>query len=266
MKLSYHTLTYKNYPLEEALKRISKIGYEGVEFISLRPHAFPTDLDKKDRQAIVRLMKSLDLELAAFANYSMTIGLNMASGNEKIRASAIQYLKDCINLAYDLGSKITMLIPGTVMQGTPYKQAWSWTVEGLMECMSLAEDKDMIIALEPAFSLLNSTERTMEMIKEIGSKKGMVCLDTLLAYSLGESPTECVRKLGKAITHIHVWDGSLGAPVPPGKGHLNFELFIKALKEIGYDGYLSVELPPVIDPDALAFESKKYLDGLLKSM
>ena len=91
-----------------------------------------------------------------------------------------------------------------------------------------------------------------------------MCLDTLLTYSLNESPTDCVRKWGKAIAHVHVWDGSLSKPVPPGRGHLNFELFVKALKEIEYDGYLSVELPPVVDPDALAFESKKYLDALLK--
>jgi len=269
LKLSSFTTVYCNYPLEEAIKRIAKAGYDGVDLMAVRPHAWPQDFSAAERKNLLRLVRSFDIEVSAVTDFSAAIGLNFSSTKGKIRTEAIRYAKDCIELASDLESKFMMLIPGWLVLGESYEQAWKWAVKGLKECVPLAEEKDITIVIEPAFNLLNSVDSAIRMMKEVSSQNLGICLDTRLAHALNQPLAESVKKLGKDLAIVHVWDiGPQELPTPFGKGIIKFNELIKALTEIGYNGYLSVESPRSIlglpDPDEYARQSKDYLNTLLK--
>ena len=40
MRLAFSTNAYVRYPLEEAIESIARLGYDGVEILADRPHAF----------------------------------------------------------------------------------------------------------------------------------------------------------------------------------------------------------------------------------
>lgn len=269
MKLSCFTTVFSQYPLEEAIRKIAGAGYDGVDLMAIRPHSWPQDFSDTERKNLLSLLRRLNMKAASVTNFGAVVGLNPSSPKERVRRESIQYQKDCIELASDLESRIAMIIPGWFLFGESYEKAWKWAVEGLRECMPLAEDKDIIVAIEPAFNLLNSVDSTIRMMKEVTSKNVGVCLDTFHTYTdLKEPLADSIRKLGKALVHLHVWDAGPQGPVPFGKGFINFDELIKVLNEVGYDGYLAVECMPfgigVPDPDEYVRESSNYLNALFK--
>jgi sugar phosphate isomerase/epimerase len=50
----------------------------------------------------------------------------------------------------------------------------------------------------------------------------------------------------------------------PGRGAIDFDATLTAIKQTGYDGWLTVELYPYLDdPDAAAREAKEFLSQRL---
>lgn len=270
LKLSMFSTVYYGFTLEEAIRRTAKAGYDGIDLMAVRPHAWPLDYDKSERKDLVNLLKKVNLEVPTVTNFGAAIGLNPSSPKEKIRREAVSYLKDCIDFAYDLESKIAMLIPGWYLKGDSPEKAWKWAVEGLKECVRHAEDKEMIIAIEPALNLFDSVESVVRIKKEVGSKVIRICLDTLhTALDLKTPPEDSIKKVQGDLVHYHVWDiDSQGKHVPFGNGVLNFDEITRALNRAGYDGYLSVECMPfafgIPDPDEYARQSVNYLSAIIK--
>ncbi len=85
----------------------------------------------------------------------------------------------------------------------------------------------------------------LEFVKEIDSPWLRVCLDTGHCACLGGSPAEAVRLLGKdylAVLHVHDNDGEKDRHWDPGLGVIDWEAFMDALVEIGFEGTVSLEL------------------------
>lgn len=85
----------------------------------------------------------------------------------------------------------------------------------------------------------------LEFVKEIDSPFLRICLDTGHCSRLGGSPAEAVRLLGKeylAVLHVHDNDGEKDRHWEPGLGIIDWEDFMHALVEIGFEGTLSMEL------------------------
>ena len=69
--------------------------------------------------------------------------------------------------------------------------------------------------------------------------------------------------MGKNLHHIHISDNNR---LPPGKGRCDWVGFMEALTDIGYDGYLAMELGfdrRDIEPDFVARESYEFLKPMM---
>jgi len=84
---------------------------------------------------------------------------------------------------------------------------------------------------------------------------------------LHENGVDYVKTLGEKLYHVHVNDnnGAADQGLIPGQGTVQFQPFIRALREAGYQGYLSLELSFNYqqDPDAAAYKSKMFMESLL---
>jgi len=96
-----------------------------------------------------------------------------------------------------------------------------------------------------------SAENLLAFLKDVGTDNIFINFDpaNLILYGMG-NPIESLRKVGSYVKSVHCKDatttqGTLGvdwgAEVPFGTGEVNAELFLKTLKEIGYDGPLTIE-------------------------
>ncbi len=141
IKLSCCTLGYtRTTTVEDAIKRIAKIGYEGVDLYTGPPHLWPGDYGKEERKAVRDLIEKLNLKLTGFAVGGGGLALQYNFGNPRLslRKLTLQYYLDNIELAHEMGCPLFNVLTGHVLHGTTRDQARKWTMEALQQLFAFA--------------------------------------------------------------------------------------------------------------------------------
>ena len=235
------------YLVEEAITRIAKLGFDGVELDAARPHVWPYDIDKEHRTALKRQIKECSLEVPAISGYYF--GMNFASPLKPEREAATDYLVHCVELCADLGARVLVVVPGVVVYGTPWKEAWNRSLDQLRPGIKRAEELGVLIGIEFVNSLWSNLVTTswqaVDFMKECRSAQVKLVLDSAHAFYGGENIVDVVQSFGKDLVHVHFEDCLTGAPevrAVPGLGDVDLISFYQALKEIDYREHLTVEL------------------------
>ena len=102
MKLAFNTWVYSGFPvwvpsyqLEEVIKRLARIGYDGIEIGAAAPHAFPDYLSAERRHAIRRVLDGEGIKVSSMLPApGGGAGYNVASPDakppERVRRSAVR--------------------------------------------------------------------------------------------------------------------------------------------------------------------------------
>jgi protein FrlC len=263
MITAYQTFSYLNYPFEEVLKRLARIGYKGVEISAASECGTFNykDLDEKRAKAVVEQSKSLGLKIVSYdCELLPASGWNLASPYENIRKRTVEYICKSAIKAEELTAPVMVIVAGRVMYGTQKSRAWDWVVEGLKECAKVAHDHNVSLGLEHLTLLEGNVVVTLEdliaMIEDVAHPGLQALLDTGHVNVTKESMTDYIYGLGDKLKHIHLDDndGNSDDHLPPGMGNMDFAPMFKALKNIGYKAGISVE-PSFgfsLDPDTAA--------------
>jgi D-psicose/D-tagatose/L-ribulose 3-epimerase len=137
---------------------------------------------------------------------------------------------------------------GWSVQPHPRQAAWEWAVEGLCRAARYAQERGITLALEninrQRADVIVSTEDMLEMIREIGSPSIRPMLDFYHLHLEGEDPLQAIRRLGKDLAYVHFVDARLAnrSRQMLGKGELPLDTILSTLVEIGYNGWLCVEI------------------------
>lgn len=274
MKLSFNTWPYASfpvwlpaYPLEEVLKRISAIGYDGIEIGAASPHAYPPTLTKERRKDIKNMLEHYGLEVSSMLPaLSGGPGHNVASPIPEERRHTIEHYKEVIELCAEWGGKTVLYIPGWQVFGTSRKQSWEWSCKALDEIANTASEYDVTMVVEPTpfdSNLVDRSDDAIEMMEEVNKPNVKLMFDTFHALYRKEVSTDYVYSMGENLHHIHISDNGRLAP---GQGRGDFVSLISALKDINYDGYLAMELGfdrRDIEPDYVARQAFEYLKPLV---
>ena len=130
----------------------------------------------------------------------------------------------------------------------------------LQECSQAAKTFGIRLALEPInryeTTLINNVEQGMDLIEHVGAENFGFLLDTFHMNIEEPSIEKSIRKCGKRIFHFHLADSNRWYP---GAGHINFQSILTALKDTGYQGFISGEFLPKPDVDTAASENITYL-------
>lgn len=274
MKLSYSTKQYYNYRLEDTIRRGAKFGYTGVEIWGGRPHAYYKDIDEKSAASILKVLDETGVEISGFIPAQFGYPTNLCSPIKGIRADSVEYIKRSIDTSLTLGCKKVSLCPGRTLYGQGYKQGMADLNASLSALVDYAVKKDVLLLLEPAHMLESDLILTVEegarLIEEQKYENMGIALDTGHCHVNKEVLVDTVYLLNdKNIPmHIHIDDNNTTADQHkiPGEGTIDFVPFFKALMEVGYDGYLTVELgfDYTANPDAAAYKSRKRLLALIE--
>ncbi|MBP8718199.1 MAG: sugar phosphate isomerase/epimerase [Candidatus Atribacteria bacterium] len=268
MKLSIVSNAYSQHSFEEVIKHVSRLGYEGVEIARTHP---VHELDKQSRTKLLAQLNSLNLKVSAVQGGTPTLD--------------VEFAKERIDLASDLGSSVVNIGPGLdLVNEGDREENWKKAIAGFKELAKYAADKGIKVATEaepPAtgfaagrigrsYPRLISTLKDMERIlNEVTADNFGILLDVGHMYVMSENPFLVIRKLGKKIFHIHmedIFDHIHCHFVPGSGGKVDGEGIIRALERVGYEGYLSVEVElttPIEESDRVALEGIQYLEGLL---
>lgn len=256
MKLSQSSFVYFNYPLQEAIRRLHKYGYQGIEVWGGRPHAYRHDLDD-EMDEIIALLDRFEMTVPNFIPAQFRYPSILCSLSETVRRDSVRYVQDAIDNALKLGSPCVSLCPGMTLHGEDLDVGWTKLRQSFVELLDYTEGTDLILLIEPAHkaesTLILTVEHGLRMIEEIGSERLGILLDTGHANVNGEGLTAVVVSMKDVPFHIHIDDnnGDSDAHLIPGEGNIDFEPFARALKEVNYQGFVSAELgfQYTLDPD-----------------
>ncbi|RPJ56414.1 MAG: sugar phosphate isomerase/epimerase [Acidobacteria bacterium] len=271
MKLSLSSFLYLNYPLEEAFKRIAAAGYEGVDIWGGRPHAYRNDLSPHEIRRLRDISERLGVEFASFIPAQFRYPTCLCSPSETIRQDSVAYIKDSLRTAAAFGAPIVSVCPGHTIFGQTSEDGWRRLCQSLDEICSAADSVRLKVALEPAdryeTDLVNNCEQAIQLLEDVRWDNLGVVLDNGHSHVVGESAEKMVARLGDRLFHVHVDDnlGQRDQHLIPGNGTFDFVPFIAALRETGYNGFLTAELSwdYTLEPDdparATRTRMKEYL-------
>jgi fructoselysine 3-epimerase len=273
MKYAFNTWAYSSYPaflpaypLDEAIRRLAAIGYDGVEIGCAAPHAWPPYLNSDRRRQIRRLLESCHLEaVSLLATPGGGPGLNPASPLPEEREATVKYYSEVIDLAADLGAGKVLYIAGWQIFGTSRQQAWDWSRDCLDRISSYAEAKNIVLVVEAtaaSTNLIETADDALELMRSVSRKNVKVMLDTLHIIYRNDIPADYVRVMGKDLVHVHVSDRDR---LLPGEGGVDWLGFMQALLEAKFDGFVTMEIgidSRLADPDQIARTALSYLKGV----
>ncbi len=274
MKYSFNTWAYSHfpcwvpsYPVEEVIKRLARIGYDGLELGCAQPQAWPYFTSTEKRSEVRRLLRECNIRISSMLPApGGGPGGNIASANPAERAWTIQYWKDCIDMGLKMDDCKTLLcVCGWYIYGTKKRDAWKWAMESIGEVAEYGEKSGVTLMLEPTATdsnLVEGCEDAIQMMEDIGRENVKLMFDVTHALYRNEVPSDYVYLMGKNLKHIHMADYDRKAP---GTNGCDFVDIMQALKDIGYDGYVTMEngFPTrSCHPDVVARQSLENLKAI----
>jgi sugar phosphate isomerase/epimerase len=148
-----------------------------------------------------------------------------------------------------------------LLPGVSREQARGYTVDVLRPSLDPAARRGVTLAFEPLgpaeTDFVNTVAEAVDLVKQVGHPALRVNLDVKAMSSEPRPMTDVIRSARGYVAHVQVNDPNL---LGPGMGDVKYEPIVAALREIGYDGWLSVEafdLKP--GAERIATESVDYL-------
>lgn len=277
MKYSFNTWVYGSfpvwlpaYPLDEVIRRLARIGYDGIEIGCAAPHAWPAYLSESRRREIGQILEGEGIAVSSMLPApGGGPGCNPASPDVQERAFTVAHYKEVIDLAVQWKAPLVLYVPGWQVFGTSRERAWAYTVDCLREIAAYAKERHIKLAVEPTSAdsnFVDTADHALELMREAESDNVKVMFDTFHAIYRNEVPADYVRLMGKDLAHIHLCDYDRTAPKD---GRIDFQAILGELKAIGYDGYVTMEAgfnTRASNPDLIARNSLEYLKGIEASL
>jgi D-psicose/D-tagatose/L-ribulose 3-epimerase len=256
--------------------RIREHGLEGFEI----PMFDPASLDAAK---IRRAFDASGLECTVCA--ILPDGINPISPDAAVRRTSVAHLVRCVETCAELGAHVIggpLFAPIGYLPGRRRNQdEWGWAVECFQALGGVLDQNEITLALEPVnrsetFFLTTASEASA-FCDAVAHPRIGVLIDTFHANIEEKSIAAAVRSLGKRLRHLHMSENDRGLL---GSGHVDFRGILAALKEIEYDGYLTIEgfgyspdeansLGALwgdlnVSPEDIAFQGAAYLQSLLR--
>jgi D-psicose/D-tagatose/L-ribulose 3-epimerase len=196
------------------------------------------------------------------------------------RQRARGYLADCVRTVAEAGGSILagpLYAPVGHLPGhrrTP--DEWRWAIECLQSLGPTLESYGVVLALEPLNRFetyfLNTASDALQLAEEIAHPMIGVLFDTFHANIEEKDVAAAIRSVGPRLIHFHACENDRGTP---GSGHVDWPGVFRALTELRYDGWVTIEsfafnLPELsaaaaiwrdlaLTPEAIAFEGVQFL-------
>jgi sugar phosphate isomerase/epimerase len=263
VKLAFSTNAFKRFSLEESIRQIGGIGYGGVEILCDIPHLYPPSFAQEKFLRLKECLEHQHLEISnlnAFTLYAINdlYHPSWIENDTKATEIRIRHTIECLKAAKLLGAKNI-----STQGGGPQPLHRPNNVElinifrkNLKRVLKIAEHENVRILIEPEPGLIieNSSQIT-EFLRSFDTESVGLNCDLGHFYCVGEDPARIVYQLQDYIGHFHLADiasNRIHNHLLPGTGSINFESIFDAIRAIGYQGYVTVELYTYQDEPLIA--------------
>lgn len=254
-RLAVSSNGFKKHSFAAAVDIAAAIGYAGIEVLGEPPHLYagvtPDEEIAAAREKIlaaglrVSNVNAFTLEVVGGDFYHPSF-IEKKSAHRKIRTD---YTMAAARMTRMLGAKNLSIEPGGPLErGMTRKDAYALFAEclGEIEPVLAAEDVRLLIEPEPEL-LIERMDEMREFFDFHDHPLLGVNFDIGHVFCVGEDPAVTVRKMRDKIGHVHIEDIAptrVHRHLVPGDGAIDYRPVFEALAEIGYTGFVTVELYP----------------------
>jgi sugar phosphate isomerase/epimerase len=278
MKIGLYSITYlgcwyrgEALTLPELIKTAKRFGYDGIEIDGKRPHGNPLDWPARQCAELRSMADSEGIEIHAVAANN-----DFSNPVPEVREAQICFVRELIRMTADLGAKHLRVFLAwwgitrhpklatydiaegywpVVHEKFSEEEIWSWCRESLIECARYAGDMGVTLALQNHKPIIKDHRDVLRMVREVDSPHLQICLDApLMPDKSAAAMSEAARAVGTKQVLSHFGgefdrnaDGSITGVdridgVVTGETNQYYKDFARAMRETGYDGYISYEL------------------------
>jgi len=260
---------FEGWELSRQFAFLRECGYEGVEIAPFTIAKDVTDVPVARRREVATLAKEHGIDVIGL--HWLLVGpegMYVTHTDPAIRQRTTSYLKELMRFCADVDGKV--LVFGSPKQrnllpGVTRAQATAWLIEAFEAALPVAEQVGVTLCLEPLpapeCDFITSTSEAIEVIDAIKHPRLRLVLDvkSMAGEELvtGSSIPETIRRVAPYVSHVQANDANLGYP---GSGDIDFVPIFGALKDVGYDGFVSVEVFDFTPgPETIAHKSLDYM-------
>ena len=254
--------------MNETTVEILAIG-ESVGMTKSRPGAVTLDSPKSHIEDVAQLASGMGVKIHSLATM-MLFFYPLSSPIPQIRDKGCQIVLKMLEAAQIFKAETVLIVPGLVTPSVSYTDVYERSLAVLRDLETEAQRKGIVLAIENVWNrFLYSPLEMVRYIDEIASPFVGAYFDVANVLTYGY-PADWLKMLGSRVKGVHFKDFRLDIGTILGFTHLfhgdvDWQATFEALIEIGYNGYITLEVPPLkSNPLKGVADSKKSLDLILE--
>ena len=267
--------------IREAIVKASELNADGIQMYATFGEMTPENLSPAARRELLDFVKSHGLRFSALCG---DLGRGFFRPDEN--PALIERSKRILDLAKDLETDVVTTHIG-VVPSDPTVERYGIMQEACFELSRYADSMEAHFAIETGPEPSAVLKKFLDGLHSTGVA---VNLDPAnLVMVVGDDPVEAVHNLKDYIVHTHAKDGIMlqrtnpeyiygvtpkpediagikfFREVPLGEGDVHFDTYLKALEEVGYRGFLTIEREAGENPSADISKAKTFLQDVIKA-
>lgn len=259
------------------LDKVKSFGYDSIEIAA-------DDWNLIDCNVLHQRLLDVDLSVTVCGAFGPS--RDLTNDDERVRENAIHYIIDSIRNTSRIGGRIfagpfySAVGKARFVDDEQRMREWERFIHGARRVAQVASDEGVVLCMEPLnrfeTDLINTTQQAMQAIEEIDQPSVALHLDTFHMNVEEKNLAFAIRLAGSRLQHFHANENDRGVP---GTGHIDWFTVGNALRDVEFQGYLTIEsfIPGVTEiakaasiwrslaasPDIMAKEGLSFLKKVI---
>jgi sugar phosphate isomerase/epimerase len=257
--------TFEGWEHERVCRFVAGLGYTGLELAPFTLAPLITDVPADRRRLLRQQAEDSGLSLIGLHwLLAKTEGLQLTAPEESVRRRTADYLGELARCCRDLGGDL--MVFGSPKQrpvppGCNRSQATDFAADTFRRAAPHFADCGVRLALEPLApsetDFLTTCAEACALLDQLDHPNFTLHLDVKALSSEGKPVPELIRRYARRTGHFHANDPNRRGP---GFGETDFVPIFRALRDGGYEGWVSVEVFDYSpDPETIARESLRTM-------
>ena len=268
MKLCICSKILQEYELEEALKISKEIGYEGIEIFGVEKH-LPVDVGMDKVKKVAKLKDEVGLKVVTLCSY---VG-GFSEMSDKECQKQYEDFKRYVELADILNCDMIRLGPGgPPMPKDAREDHWQRCAYWIRCCADYSLGSAKRIVLENNWGLVATVDSTLKLLRLIERPNVGINYDpgNIYRFTPDYYGPEAVARFGNLIFNVQAKDADItdkdNINLLLGEGKVDYLSIFRALKKMGYKGYISAECHREPDDKMSAVDIANHEYGEIKRL
>ena len=272
MKFAICNETFQGWDWVDTCHHVAELGYDALEVAPFTLAEDVRDISAHARNVYAATARREGLEITGLHWLLVSPkGLSLTSRDESVRAETAAYLSALIDFCADLGGT-TLVLGSPAQRRIPEGDTPSHAADRLQACLEPALERatlhSLTLCLEPLpppeADFILTLQEAVSLLHRFEHPALRTIFDVKSASSEGIPLPQLIRRYAPEIAHVHANDSNRRGP---GFGETDFVPILGTLNEIGYQGYVSVEVFDYSpDPTTIARDSLNYIRDCLSRL